>query len=288
MMTVAILAVSLTAVGSLTLPAYADDNVVTPADTVQALADTSGVLGDSAGVRTSTDANSAATSTVDGTTVDVPKNASDGVGISTSDGTSLSITPPNADSSGAGTPVAAGTVAYPSSDGAATAVQATNDGGVRMLSVITNAGAPTDYPYNVSVPGGGSIQLVDGGGAVVVNSSGQAVVSIGTPWAADATGGAVQTWFTTDGTTLTQHVAHNVPGVAYPVTADPFWSALGNYLGCIFGVGVPIGAAIVIASLPATWPVIIGWAYRQSANGDRTIISYVTRVYNFCRRFIRS
>jgi len=33
----------------------------------------------------------------------------------------------------------------------------------------------------------------------------------------------VKTYFTTDAATLTQHVEHNVEGVVYPVTADPYW-----------------------------------------------------------------
>jgi hypothetical protein len=92
----------------------------------------------------------------------------------------------------------------------------------------------------------------------------------------------------TNGRSLTQGIEHE-SGTAYPVTADPsFWSLLGNYLGCIFGVGVPIGLAFAIYALPATWPFVITWAYNQSARGDRFIISYVTRVYNACRRYFKS
>ncbi len=48
------------------------------------------------------------------------------------------------------------------------------------------------------------------------------------PWAKDAEGKELKTWFTTDGLTLTQHVEHNVKGVVYPVTADPWWQGRCN------------------------------------------------------------
>jgi len=272
--------------------AFADsstDNNVTATDVATAVQDT-GLTAQSNDVHTTSDANSAAVSTTDGTTVDVPKDAADGVGITSNDGATLTVTPPVADASGTGKVVADGVVAYPSKDGSATAVQATDNGGVRMLTVIDNADAPTRYPYNVSVPDGGSIKLNDDGSAVVFDGSGQPIASVAPPWATDANGNAVPTHFevNADGTTLTQVIDHNANGVAYPVTADPFWSTLWSFVGCITGVGAPIGMAFVIAALPATWPAIFGWAANQSANGDRAIITYVTKVHNACRRFMRS
>jgi hypothetical protein len=270
------------------LAATAGDEV-TATDTAQALAATPGVMAASDSVVTTSDADSAATSTVDGTTVDVPRDASAGVDLS-SGGVSVTITPPNAADSGTGQTVAPGVVAYPSDNGSATAVQATEGGGVRMLTVIDSAAAPTAYGYKIAIPDGGHVELAEGGGAIVIDGAGQTVLAVPAPWATDANQQPVPTHFVVaaDGRSLTQVIEHG-SSTAYPVTADPsFWGLLGNYLGCIFGVGVPIGVAIGIASLPATWPFVITWAYKQSANGDRAIISYVTRVYNVCRRYFRS
>ncbi|MEA5358739.1 hypothetical protein VA596_04265 [Amycolatopsis sp., V23-08] len=202
----------------------------------------------------------------------------------------MKIELPNADAAGNGTQVAPGTVAYPSSDGAANAVQATEDGGARMLTVIDSARAPEQFPYKVDIPGGGHIELADGGTAMVVDGSEGLVLAVQAPWAKDANGVAVPTQFSVspDGQQLIQTVSHRSANVTYPVTADPsFWRGLGNYLGCIIGVGVPIGAAFVIAALPQSWPFVISWAYQQSAQGGRAMITYVNWVHDRCRAFFR-
>jgi hypothetical protein len=221
--------------------AFADDtdNNVTATDVAQAVAST-GVDSQSNDVKTTSDANSAAVSTTDGTTVDVARDPSEGVGITASDGVTLNVTTPNADNSGNGKVIADGVVAYPAKDGSATAVQATENGGVRMMTVIDNADASTRYPYNVSVPDGGSIQLMDDGGAEVLDSGGQAIANVAPAWAKDANGNDVPTHFevSADGTTLTQVIDHNADGVAYPVTADPFWSTAWKVAKCSFWLGV--------------------------------------------------
>ncbi len=162
------------------------------------------------------------------TTVEIPRNPEDGVTLTGNDTPTIEISLPNATAASDATVVADGTVAYPASNGSASAVQATEDGGVRMLTIIDNATAPTEYPYTVTVPNGGHIELAAEGGAIIIDNEGNTITVIDTPWAKDANGMSVQTWFTTDGQTLTQHVIHNVEGVAYPVNADPrFWRWYG-------------------------------------------------------------
>jgi len=188
----------------------------------QALAYTSGVLSASDQSTTTNDADSAIVAATAGATIDVPKAASDGVTLTTSGGPRIDIQLPNADQAGDATQVAPGVVAYPASNGSANAVQADETGGVRMLTVIDNPKAPTKYDYKVTVPNGGRIELAEDGGARVVSGVGETVASIDTPWAKDANGKTIKTWFTTDGVTLTQYVKHRVRGVVYPVTADPW------------------------------------------------------------------
>jgi hypothetical protein len=155
--------------------------------------------------------------------VDVPKDASDGVTMAATDGTrpAVEVSLPNANNAGDAQKVANGVVAYPSGNGSANAVQATEGGGVRMLTVIDNASAPTTYDYKITVPSGGHIELTQDGGAVVLGTDGQAIASVAPAWATDASSNPVHTYFTTDGKALIQHVDHNVSGVTYPVTADP-------------------------------------------------------------------
>ena len=45
--------------------------------------------------------------------------------------------------------------------------------------------------------------------------------TIDTPWAKDADGKTIQTYYTIQGATLTQHIQHRVKGARYPVTGDP-------------------------------------------------------------------
>ncbi|HTE22423.1 MAG TPA: hypothetical protein VK674_05285 [Candidatus Limnocylindria bacterium] len=163
-----------------------------------------------------------------------------------------------------------------------------------MLTIIDNPNAPTAYDYKISVPNGGKIQLNSNGGALVLNRKNKPVAVVATPWAKDATGKAVQTHFTTDGQTLTQYVQHNVPGVVYPVTADPkfrwsWWgvtiyfsrgesnfiagagsAALGTLgvAGAVAGFSIQQAAQKVISkgyclAIYRSWAVIQTWWYHK-------------------------
>ncbi|HTE58377.1 MAG TPA: hypothetical protein VK694_06545 [Verrucomicrobiae bacterium] len=198
------------------------DRRVSHSEVQETLQDIPGVMESSDQTVAQSDADSAATSTTNGTVVDVPKDAKKGVTFGAEGGPKLDIQLPNATEASEGTQVAAGTVAYESGNGSANAVQATEDGGVRMLTIIDNPSAPTAYDYKVTVPNGGRIELTPDGGAIVLAAeSSEPIASVAAPWAKDAEDKTIQTWFTTDGQTLTQHVQHNIPGVVYPVVADP-------------------------------------------------------------------
>lgn len=213
-------------------PVFADDRVSTDNNTnvssnevAEALRETTDVLASSDQTNTTSDSDSAIQAVTAGASVAIPKDASDGVTLSSTDGSkpAIDISLPNADAADDAEQVAPGTVAYPANNGSANAVQATEDGGVRMLTVIDNPNAPTTYTYKVTVPDGGHLELNDEGGAIVVDANSQTVAMVAAPWARDANGQAIKTYFTTDGQTLTQYVEHNVTGVAYPVTADPWF-----------------------------------------------------------------
>jgi hypothetical protein len=205
-----------------------NNNSVSSAEVKNALQSVSGVLNASDQLATSADTDSAATTHVDGTVVDIPKEAEQGVTFGAESGTKLDISLPNAEAATAARQVAPGVVAYDSGNGSANAVQPTEDGGVRMLTIIDNPNAPTEYEYKVTVPGGGRIELSDYGGAVVLSEGGAVVTAVDVPWARDAAGQSIDSWFTTDGYTLTQHVRHSVVGVVYPVVADPYY--MGYYM----------------------------------------------------------
>jgi hypothetical protein len=252
-----------TLVAAATGSAYADDSgdaTVTAADVATALRGVPGVLADSDTTKTTADTDSAAAAAVGGTTVDVPRDADAGVNLSRN-GTTLTVTPPNAEDSGPGTTVAPGVIAYPSGEGAATAVQITETGDVRMFTVIDSSDAATAYTYDVSVPAGGHIAR-NGDGAVIVDAAGTPVASVAAPWAKDAHGTAVPTHFdvSSDEQHLTQVIEHTTGAVAYPVTADPWWSVA---LKIVKFTAKKIGPGAAVLCLTGA-----GWAwYRSDSSG---------------------
>jgi len=203
-----------------------NDSIVSSNEVVSALKGVDGILAQADQTRISADADFAMKTVTAGAQIDVPKDASAGVTLGSSDTPLLNISLPHAAEAGDAKTVAAGTVAYSGTDGSANAVQATEDGGVRMLSVIDNPNAPTTYSYGISIPEGGRVEIASDGGAIVYDMASNAIATVGAPWAEDATGRTISTYFTTDGSTLTQHVEHNAPGTIYPVTADPIWFAI--------------------------------------------------------------
>jgi len=185
------------------------------------------------------------------------------------------------------------------------AVSDTNNGWM-IATVITHAGlsndiiinspdAPALYSTRITLSREQSIKSTPDGGYEVVDQKGKVSAVIGAPWAEDATGAAVPTHYQFHGDTLTQVVNFHRPGVVLPVTADPFWSYLGNYFACITGVGVPVGAAIAFATyigaealyIMATNKII---NYRPGGPSwvSALVKPYVRVVYNNCRRFIQS
>ncbi|KPI06585.1 hypothetical protein OV450_3697 [Actinobacteria bacterium OV450] len=241
--------------------------LVSTGEVADALGDVPGLLAQSDTVNTRGDADSAATSTTQGSTVDIPKDASDGVAVARADGAAFTVTLPGADEGTQGKLVAPGTVAYGSPTGSANAVQATENGGARMLTVISERGAPQEYSYGVNVEGGGQVTLTDDGGAAVIAADGTPLATVAAPWAKDANGVAVPTHFAVRDGSLVQVVEHDRPGVAYPVTADPWWSWLVTAFQWAGG-----GAKILVKKV-GPWALVLcavgsGWAwYRSDSKG---------------------
>lgn len=195
---------------------------VTSSEVAETLGSLDGLLEESSTVQATTDADSAAVVETDTGSVDIPRDASDPVVFAAEGAPAIEITLPNSDAASNGAAIDDGVVAYAAADGSANAVQADSEGGVKMLTVIDNVSAPTEYTYGVTVPEGGVVELTSEGGAVVLGADNQPIAIVDVPWATDAAGNSVQTWFTTDGVSLTQHVLHTADGVVYPVTADPW------------------------------------------------------------------
>lgn len=113
-----------------------------------------------------------------------------------------------------------------------------DDGSVQVTTVLSDASAPTAFQYNLSGDGPLTLTIVEGGGVIVTNANGDYQGAVGAPWAYDATGATVNTWYEVDGSTLVQHVAHTAGDFAYPIVADPWlggnlfnWITVDTYNG---------------------------------------------------------
>ena len=219
-----------------------------------------------------TDADSAAQTA----TVDISANPTHGVKLTTNGGGSLTIGLPNAKHGGKGTKTRDGAVVYSGRDGSANVVIPTTDG-VQFLTTIESRYAPTSYAYPISLPQGGKVGLaVQGGGAVLYDAKGNLSAIVTAPWAKDADGKDVRTWFTTDGKTLTQHVAHKEQGVKYPVVADPnvrwYWN------GAVITLTRGDMATVMYGGAQALIPMLlvpgVGWVAVASVLGMAAYASW--------------
>jgi hypothetical protein len=153
--------------------------------------------------------------------VDVPKDASDGVQI-TSSGQQITIDLPDSGQAQNGAVTAPGVVAFPSSADSANAVQIDETGGARFVQVLNNADAPEEFHYELDLPEGSSI-VKEADGSLSVHTPAEEYV-IATPWAYDATGKKVWTQYFTDGESgIDLIVNHYGEDITYPITADPRW-----------------------------------------------------------------
>lgn len=86
--------------------------------------------------------------------------------------------------------------------------------------VITGAGAPTTFSFEVTADGSAaSLEQTPDGGVLVKNAAGEVVNILGAAWALDARGAALKTWYSVSEGLVVQHVDH--AGASYPVVADP-------------------------------------------------------------------
>lgn len=152
-------------------------------------------------------------------------------------------------------------------------VQAQEDGGVRVLAVLDGADAPNRFDFE----GEQELILFDDGSAMALDEAGEPVAQIPAPWAYDADGNEVPSWYTADGTTLTLHIEHSAV-TAYPVVADPQYrrtwyglvtykfnssetNALSQALGTASHAGALTAAYCAGIGVPAcSFPASLAWA----------------------------
>lgn len=160
------------------------------------------------------------------TSIVVRSDPEAGIDVSVGD-TEITIGLPNAGVASSAEEIGAGLVAFDNQDGSSTVPIVRDGGELQIVTVIAEEDAPERYEYQLELSQGVHLELLPDGRAVVVDSADEIVVGLfEKPWARDAEGADVPTYFTVEGSTLVQTVEH--AGASYPVLADPIWiPALG-------------------------------------------------------------
>lgn len=96
-------------------------------------------------------------------------------------------------------------------------------GDVQFSTVIKNASAPSEYEYGFTLSEGERFSKIDKY-IVVLDSQGEISAVVDEPWAKDASGSKVPTFFEIRGDKLVQHVDHTSEQYTYPIVADPVYS----------------------------------------------------------------
>ena len=154
--------------------------------------------------------------------VTVPTDPREDISVSGGGGT-FTVSLPAANAAESAQPVGEGSVSFDNNDGSTTVPVVVNDGSIQINTVIESASAPSDYRYEINVPGGGSLSADTDGAVSILDSRGDWVGGVAAPWAKDADGTALPTSYAIEGTTLVQHVDLSAARIAYPVVADPWF-----------------------------------------------------------------
>lgn len=97
-----------------------------------------------------------------------------------------------------------GMIVYQGTEESASTVVQPTDEGVRFMTVIKDAKAPSEYAYDVTVPVGGALIKNADGSVSVKNAADEEVMVVPKPWAKDANGVLVPTEYVVEGTELRQ------------------------------------------------------------------------------------
>lgn len=182
------------------------------------------------------------------------------------------------------------TAAYRDGD-SATVIQPTATRETQVLRVTNDPQSAREFVVDVASQGDLAINAQ---GGIDITRDGQLVNEIKPP-RATLNGTALATRFVIDGTQVKQ--VTDVPEDARGTLVLDHW--FGSYLGCITGIGVPIGAAIVFVDVVGTAAIWV-WVTRKVVTyrpggppGVGTLVTMVLKrygqaVYNSCRRYMNS
>jgi hypothetical protein len=169
-----------------------------------------------------------------------------------------------------------GPLSYSNGNGTRTVPAVKDDGSVQITTVIEGNKSPEEFRYEFGLPKGASLAANSDGSVTIFDAAKEPIGAVAAPWAKDSNGVAVPSSYRISGGALTQVVDHkNLPGVAYPVVADPW---LGFYL--IAAVWVDGGSSsFVVNVVPTSWGRSNAQIYTHWAHVDelRTVLNATGR-----------
>ena len=199
----------------------------------------------------------------------IPDGAADQLTLESSGDAPLTVTLPDVQVSEAVLNTESDAVVFPENgNDTAVAIQAFDEG-AQLSTVLNSTNSPASFAYEVSVPTGGALTLLEEGGVAVTDADGAPVGFISTPWARDGAGAEVPTRYSVSGNVVTQFVDHRGKGFQYPIVADPYLfkdlisSARWDWIER--SPGGAIGAGWTLRVTPTKWAR--GWGAATTGGG---------------------
>lgn len=96
------------------------------------------------------------------------------------------------------------------------------DAGFSVVAEIESRTSPHQIRFDTSIPNGALLELADDGSIDAIGQDGLPIGTFEIPWAKDASGNSVETFYELDGNTIVQTIVPE-DGTQYPITADPTW-----------------------------------------------------------------
>jgi hypothetical protein len=157
------------------------------------------------------------------TRISIAASAKDGIKIQSRKG-DFSIGLPLAAEASGGFSLDEGLMAFDAGNGSYTVPVIKADASVAITNIISNSAAENHFSYRFTLPKGSRLVQDSRTGAVdVLSAGGQWLGGVDAPWAKDARGADVPTYFTVKGSSLIQVVESNSKSFAFPIVSDPWF-----------------------------------------------------------------
>ena len=97
------------------------------------------------------------------------------------------------------------------------------DAGFAVVAKIESIRSTHQLRFDAILPTGSILELADDGSIDVVGEDGFTIGTFKAPWATDASGNSINTYYTLDGATIVQVIEPTIEA-EYPLMADPEWN----------------------------------------------------------------